>query len=72
MTPEYIIYLNGNYFDTLLNSTAFGDRPEPYRLQEKKLWTIYQLAKLGEHEVTVTAENRQVVIKTKSYKELKY
>ena len=53
MTPEYTAYLNGNYFNTLADSEAFGDWPEPYRQQEKSLWTIYQLLKLGECPLVV-------------------
>ena len=71
MTPEYAVYLNGNYFDSLADSDAFGDRPEPYRHHERSLWTIYQLARLGEHEVVITDKLKTVVFSTRKAAELK-
>jgi hypothetical protein len=71
MTPEYVVYLNDYYFVTLASSLVFDDRPEPYRLHEQKLWTIYQLLKLGEHEVVITDQAKQPVLKTKRSEELK-
>jgi hypothetical protein len=64
MTPEYMVYLNGYYFDSLASSDIFGDRPEPYRQHERSLWTIYQLLRLGEHEVTIIAAANQPVLQT--------
>ena len=66
MTPEYTLYLNRNYFDTLASAEAFGDRPEPHRRHEKSLWTIYQLLKLGEHELLITDPARQPVLNTRA------
>ena len=66
MTPEYRIYFNGHYFDTLHDSDTFSDRPEPYRRQEKSLWTIYQLLLLSTHEVTITTTNKQPVFQTRN------
>ena len=71
MSPPYTIYLNGNYFDSLSSALAVGDRPEPYRRHEKALWTIYQLLKLGEHEVAILDEASQLVLQTKEARELK-
>lgn len=71
MTPEYKVYLNSHYFDTLADSNAFGDRPEPYRLHERSLWTIYQLSRLGEHEVVITDKLKKVVFSTRKAAELK-
>ncbi len=71
MIAEYLVYLNGNYFNTLADSEAFGDRPEPYRRQERALWTIYQLLKLGEHELVITDKAKQPVFRTRSAPALK-
>ncbi|HEX8659382.1 MAG TPA: hypothetical protein VF690_17720 [Hymenobacter sp.] len=71
MTPEYTLYLNGYYFDTLATPQVFGDRPEPYRSHEKSLWTIYQLLKLGEHELTITDQAKQPRFRTKNAQEFK-
>jgi hypothetical protein len=70
-TPAYTIYLNGSYFGSLASLLVFGDRPEPYRLHEKTLWTIYQLLRLGEHTVVITNEARQPQLSTKRADELK-
>ena len=66
MAPDYTVYLNGSYFDSLSNSDAFSDRPEPYRRQERSLWIICQLLKLGTHEFTITTAAKQLVFRTSS------
>jgi hypothetical protein len=71
MTAEYTVFLNGNYFDFLASLLVFEARPEPYRRHEKTLWTVYQLVRLGEHEVIITDTNKQSAISTKSADELK-
>ncbi len=71
MTPEYTLYLNGQYFNALATSDSFGDRPEPYRNHEKSLWTIYQLLKLGEHEVVITDQAKHPAFSTRNAQELK-
>ncbi|GAA4042612.1 hypothetical protein GCM10022409_30680 [Hymenobacter glaciei] len=66
MTPEHRVYLNGHYFDTLYDSDTFSDRPEPYRRQERSLWTVYQLLLLGTHDVTITLAAKQPVFQTRN------
>ncbi|MBO2010346.1 hypothetical protein [Hymenobacter negativus] len=66
MTAGYTVYLNGYYFSSLASADVFGDRPEPYRQQEKSLWTIYQLLQLGAHEVTITDTAKQPVLRTRT------
>ncbi|MGI4874104.1 MAG: hypothetical protein ACRYFX_23335 [Janthinobacterium lividum] len=71
MNPAYKVYLNGHFFDHLLSSEAYGDRPEPHRQHEQALWTVYQLLRLGEHEAAITDTAGSVVFRTKSAADLK-
>ena len=71
MVPAYTVYVNGYYFDTLRSSEEFGDRPEPYRLHERALWTSYQLLKLGAHEIIITDKAKQIIFRTRRAAELK-
>jgi len=72
MTPAYLLYLNGHYFDTLGASDAFGDRPEPYRHHERALWTIYQLLQLAQHEVVIADHAKQPTFRTRKAQEWKH
>ena len=71
MTPAYKLYLNGHFFGHLADSNAFGDRPEPYRQQEKAMWTVYQLLQLGQHEIVVITEAKEIVVQTRNASALK-
>jgi hypothetical protein len=51
MPGEYSIFMNGLWFDHL--GADYGDRPEPSRLHQQTLWTIYELMKLGTHEIAI-------------------
>jgi hypothetical protein len=66
---RYNIYLNGYWFDSL--EIDYNDRPEPYRMLQKSLWTIYELTKLGTHEIAIVNEDKQLELKTKRAWELR-
>jgi hypothetical protein len=70
MTKDYSVYVNGIYFDTLWNSAVYNDRPEPNRRHEKSLWTIFQLMKVGTHEIVIVDPNKQTELKTRNIEEL--
>lgn len=70
MTKDLKIYVNGLYYDSLANSSHYGDRVEFYRTHEKSLWTINQLTKLG-HEITLTDRADQIEITFKNQNDLK-
>ena len=67
---EFYIYINKYSFDYLPDRSYYGDRPEPYREQEKKIWTLNQLIKAG-NIITVTNKAKQILYKINNSDEFK-
>lgn len=67
---EFYIYINKYSFEYLADRSYYGDRPELYRQQEKKLWTLNQLIK-GGNIITVTNNAKQILYKISDSVEFK-
>ena len=63
---EYSVYVNGYWFDSLQDAEAYGDRPEPYRMHERTLWTLYQVLRAGGNTAVVVDTSGQEVTRLAS------
>ncbi len=70
-TKAYIVYLNNLFYCHLQDSDAYGDRPEPYRMHERELWTLYQIMYSGKHKLVVTDAQKHVACEIGSQSELR-
>jgi hypothetical protein len=59
MMIDYFIYVNGLFYTHLVAASVYGDRPESYRAHEKQLWTLLQIIKAGENELTAVHQPTQ-------------
>ncbi len=57
---DFYVYVNNYWFEVLEDSNNFNDRPEAYREQEKKLWTLFQIIK-SENTITITNKEKKEI-----------
>ena len=63
---EYKVYVNSYWFDSLSDAETYNDRPEPHRLHERALWTLYQVLRAGGNTAVVVGADGQEVTRLDS------
>jgi hypothetical protein len=58
---EFVLYLNGEFHTHLWSSEDYSDRPEPYRMHNHTLWTVYQIMRNRDHELTICDKDKNVL-----------
>jgi hypothetical protein len=58
MDENYAIYLNGQWFDSLRKDDARV-------MNERSIWTTYQLMKPGTHRLAIVNEDKQIELETR-------